>query len=281
MPSPRPSTAERREAARQKAAALRRQQAARERRTRVITFSALGVALVALCAAAVYVLVQAGGSDDAASAGSTAVPLAEVTSAPTVALADGGIPITADGVGGAVDPDLTRVDVYVDFMCPGCAYFEQSSGATFTDLAATGTATVVYHPVAILDRLSQGTAYSTRASSAAALVAEEAPEQFEVFVQTLFANQPDENSTGLTDEEIAGVARLAGVPEASAARIGDGTATDRYGAWVLAATTEVTADAALTNPEQGGFTSPTMALDGVRWAGDWSDPDAVLAAITG
>jgi protein-disulfide isomerase len=271
MPASTSSTArERREQAREQAAALRRAQVAAERRRRVVSISALGLALVALVVVVVVTLSQRtdlGTAED--------VPLAEVTSAPEVALADGGIPVGVAGVGD-LDPDLPRVDVYADYMCPGCASFEQINGETLVALAAEGTATVVYHPVAILDSVSQGSRYSTRAASAVALVAEQAPEHLERLSLALFTAQ---YSTGLTDEEIAGIARDAGVPDEVAVLIAEGTAAERYAQWVTSATRDAVTQPSLTNPERDGFTTPTIALDGVRWGENWSDPAALTAAV--
>jgi protein-disulfide isomerase len=70
----------------------------------------------------------------------------------------------------------------------------------------------VQHPIAILDRLSLGTNYSSRTASAAYSIAEAAPEAFMPFVDALFAAQPEENSEGLTDDEIVQIAQEAGVP---------------------------------------------------------------------
>jgi protein-disulfide isomerase len=64
----------------------------------------------------------------------------------------------------------------------------------------------VVHSVSILDRLSDGSEYSTRAASASAWVADRAPEQFSAFHESLFADQPEENTPGLSDEQIAQVA---------------------------------------------------------------------------
>lgn len=57
------------------------------------------------------------------------------------------------------------VDLYVDPMCPYCKLFEQTSGAALFSDAAERWTTIRVHPVAILNRLSQGTAYSTRAAA--------------------------------------------------------------------------------------------------------------------
>ncbi|HEY0187037.1 MAG TPA: thioredoxin domain-containing protein [Cellulomonas sp.] len=271
------SSTQRREEARERAAAMRKAQVAQERRRRFVTIGALGFALLVLAVAVVWTLLHREAGTDGAATGTA---LADVQTRPSVALADGGLPMSAEGAG-VLDADLPRVDVYSDYMCPGCGTVETQNGALLGELVAEGTATVVYHPIAILDRLSAGTEYSTRSSAAAALVAEQEPSSFEAFHLAMFEAQPAENSTGLTDEEIADIARGVGVPDETADLIADGTATSTYREWVTAATSDVGTDESLTNPSAGGFTTPTIAVDGVRWSGSLSDLSDLAAQLRG
>lgn len=106
------------------------------------------------------------------------------------------------------------VAVYEDFQCPACKAFEQSTGATLTSLVDQGKVRVDYRPIAILDRFSS-TEYSTRALSAAGCVVDQAPNAYTAFHDALFAEQPAENSAGLTDARLAEVATRAGAPAAA------------------------------------------------------------------
>lgn len=103
------------------------------------------------------------------------------------------------------------VDTYVDFMCPYCNQFEQTEGETIQQLVGDGTITLNLHPISILDRASQGTQFSSRAASAMFAVAEADPDNAYAFLQAMYKNQPEESSTGLTDDEIVSIARDAGV----------------------------------------------------------------------
>ncbi|MGO2748248.1 DsbA family protein [Microbacterium sp.] len=118
-----------------------------------------------------------------------------------------------------------EVDTFVDFMCPGCNAFEQQYGTQLQEAAANNDITLNIHPISILDRLSQNTEYSTRAASAAYCVAAEAPDSFLTFFNALFENQPAENSTGLTDEDLTALAEQSGAG-AAAGCIADGTYKD-------------------------------------------------------
>jgi len=275
---PKPSKNERRDAAREQARVLREQQAKRDKRNKIIAISGLGAAVVALVAVVLVIIGQRPDGDDALPDYAD-TPLSEVTDAPTVALETGGIPVGADGVGSAVDESLPRVDVYLDYMCPACGAFEESNGDNLITLASEGTATVVYHPVAILNRFSNGTGYSTRAAAASALVAQDAPDAFPDFNQQMFAGQPEEGTDGLTNAEIADIARDAGVPDDVAEDIADGTAVDTFGQWVTSATNAVTADESLVNEQNGSFGTPTITVDGELWTENWTDPSALLQAV--
>jgi protein-disulfide isomerase len=136
------------------------------------------------------------------------------------------IPGIVVGPGGVADaPGIgapsTRVDLFVDYMCPFCRRFDTGHGAEVQAIADAGTAHVVVHPLAFLDRLSNGTEYSTRAAGAAFAVASRAPGAFGVFHAALFANQPPENSAGLDNAELARLARSVGASDNAVRHLAD------------------------------------------------------------
>ena len=116
----------------------------------------------------------------------------------------------------------TTIDTYVDFMCPICGDFEDAYGEQLQSAAASDDITLNIHPISILDRYSQNTKYSTRAAGAAYCVAENAPDSFLDFFNFMFTNQPQENTAGYTDEELASYAEQVGAG-AAADCIADGT----------------------------------------------------------
>ncbi|MFT4230471.1 MAG: thioredoxin domain-containing protein [Microbacterium sp.] len=103
------------------------------------------------------------------------------------------------------------VETYIDFMCPYCAQFEASEGEGIQQLVSDGEITLAVTPVAILDSASQGTEYSSRAASAMYAVAVADPDNAYAFLEAMYTNQPDEQTTGLTDEQIVQIAEDAGV----------------------------------------------------------------------
>lgn len=156
------------------------------------------------------------------------------------------------------------VDTYVDFMCPICGQFETQYGEELQTAAANNQITLNIHPVSILDRYSQNTKYSTRAASAMYCVAAESPDSVLTFFNSLFTNQPEENSVGLTDDELASYAEQAGATSAASC-IADGT----YKNYVASQTT--------SHDIQG---TPTVEVNGERLdlsAGDISKLEDVLA----
>lgn len=103
------------------------------------------------------------------------------------------------------------VDTYIDFMCPYCGQFEEAEGSQIAGLVDSGAITLNVHPVAILDSRSQGTEFSSRAASAMFAVAAADPDNALAFLSAMFANQPEEGTAGLTDEQIIDIATTAGV----------------------------------------------------------------------
>jgi len=109
-----------------------------------------------------------------------------------------------------------KVALFVDFQCPVCKQFETQYGSTLQALAKEDKITLEYHPIAILDRFSQGTNYSSRAAAAAYSVAQENPDKFLDYLNILFQNQPEENSPGLTDQQLIDYAKQVGAEKAEA-----------------------------------------------------------------
>ncbi|MBD7999383.1 variant leucine-rich repeat-containing protein [Oerskovia gallyi] len=257
-----------------------------QRRARVTLLAVLAGLVLVLLVALVVFLATTGGTPSAAPAapaepGRSASPgtspapddQGSASDAPADATPDHGL------LAGAGDPAApVTIEVYVDYMCPICGQFEEINGPGLTALREGGSARVVVHPVAILDRYSQGSRYSTRAAASAALVADRAPDAFQDFHAGLLAGQPEEGTAGLSDGQIADVARAAGVPEDVVAEIADGSAS-QFASWVAAATGTATGDPALAGPR--GFGTPTIVIDGERWEGDWTDPQALTQAVEG
>jgi protein-disulfide isomerase len=101
-----------------------------------------------------------------------------------------------------------RIDVFIDFLCPYCRQFELSAAEALADFAASGQASIAYHPMNFLDAAST-TNYSTRAAAASGCASDAA--RFAEYAHTLYVHQPPEGGAGLTDTELAGLGSLVGI----------------------------------------------------------------------
>ena len=275
------TSANRREQARAAAAALKEKQARQAARQRATAIAGLLVGLVVV--GVLVAVILANGSTTSAYSGYR----------PATATGHGGIVFDAAGPvtppsdatftagargfagdwpqGAGLDGDPVVVSIYVDMMCPVCARFEAMNAPLLDELRADGTIVVDSHPVAILDRASAGTRYPTRAAAAVWAVADLDPDHYFDFLEALMANQPAEGTTGLTDQQIAGLATQAGV---GATAVQAFTGED-YLAWAAAATD-------VGSQDLSRLTTPTILING-RNLNDlgvsWLQPGALRAAI--
>jgi protein-disulfide isomerase len=154
---------------------------------------------------------------------------------------DGGVPVGTGPV---------TVEVYLDFLCPICKQFDDAARPALDRYVEDGTVTLVYHPISILDRLSS-TKFSTRAASAAGCAADAGA--LDEFVAAMMANQPPENSAGLSDDQIIQIGAGAGL---SGAEFGQCVHDQAYRDWATRST-----DAAFDRGVQG---TPTVFVAGTR-----------------
>src|ERR1700746_3887266 len=131
---------------------------------------------------------------------------------------------TGEGDGIMIGDGPVRVDAFIDFLCPYCRQFELSSEQALAGLVSGGLASIAYHPMSFLDQAST-TNYSTRAAAASGCAADQG--RFLDFAHALFVHQPPEGGPGLSDEELAGLGKTAGLDPASfAACLSDGPYLD-------------------------------------------------------
>jgi protein-disulfide isomerase len=118
---------------------------------------------------------------------------------------------TPEGDAVVIGDGPVRVDAFIDFLCPYCRRFELSSGPALARLVAGQRARVAYHPMNFLDEAST-TNYSTRAAAASGCAADR--DVFPGYAHALFVHQPPEGGPGLSDAELAGIGREAGLAAA-------------------------------------------------------------------
>ncbi len=232
----------------QAAAALRKQREAEARRKRIVFGVAIGAAVLLIGGLLGFGIWMNREVDYEVNE-----PAAATTDTHAVQIGDGPV----------------QIDLYIDYMCPACKQFEETYAADLQRWVDEGTVTVNYHPIAILDRLSQGTRYSTRAGAAAVCAADTGQQEYLDYTLALYAAQPAENTRGLDDDELVRIGtEEVGLDEKWAACVEDET----YRGWLDEGT------AAATN-EQGVTGTPTAIVDG-RLVDSATFAESVEAAIT-
>ncbi|HJT94480.1 MAG TPA: thioredoxin domain-containing protein, partial [Mycobacterium sp.] len=118
-----------------------------------------------------------------------------------------------------------RIEIFTEPQCSHCADLQADFGDQLAYYIGVGALKVTYRPVTFLDEETGG--HSARVSNAMFLAAEGADGQkatgteFQRFVAELWASQ-DPGGPGPSDDEMADMAKQAGMPETVAAKIADG-----------------------------------------------------------
>ena len=267
---------ERRAAAREKAKALRELHKKKDRRSRLVLQGGLILVSLAIVATVTLVIINsirppASGPLNMASDGMLIGANFEVERTPSLEAGEEPIASTPDP-----ESEALEIQIWVDYHCPVCAIFEETNNKQIETLVEQGAATLEIHPVAILDRASLGSRYSSRSMNAAGCVANYSPDDLLAFNTALFANQPEEQTAGLDDEQLIGIAEEAGVGQL--ARVGDCIEEDRFESWTAAVTERAVNNPDLLN-EQGQFGTPAVLVNGVRYTGAPNDATAFAQFI--
>ena len=162
-----------------------------------------------------------------------------------------------------------EIRVYVDYLSTGSRDFQLANMKQLSEWVDDDAATLSYYPVAMLTAKSNGTKYSLRAAGAAACVAQHAPDYFFAFNDALLRQQPEVDSDGYSDSELAAMAIATGLdgPKVVRACIEE----QSYASWAKTATDRAlqelpgTDGAALTG-------TPMVLVNGTQYVGKLDDP---------
>jgi protein-disulfide isomerase len=100
----------------------------------------------------------------------------------------------ADGYGIVLNPEKSpTIDIYLDYQCVACKYFEIINGGYLNEVIAQKKAKVVFHPMTFIGP------ESVLAANAAACAADE--NEFVDMNLALFQNQADQSNTGKWSKE--------------------------------------------------------------------------------
>ncbi|MBY6061688.1 thioredoxin domain-containing protein [Microbacterium esteraromaticum] len=223
-----PTTRNSRDAVRNKAQQVRAQQSRARLMRRIIIGAVAIVAVGSIGTAVAYTVgssiskpelspsgMDADGvtvSDVTLAAGSGATPTPE----PTASEAGTTTTPTPEPTETATGP--TEIHVYVDYLSAAASEFERANARQLATWIEQGAVTVTYHPVAMLTASSNGTKYSLRAASAAACVATYSQDQFYDYNHELLTDQPEIDTDGRTDVQLADLAVAVGVQNAKQVR---------------------------------------------------------------
>jgi protein-disulfide isomerase len=135
--------------------------------------------------------------------------------------------LSEDGFGivAGFDNALVRIEIFTEPQCSHCADLQADFGDQIAYYIGVGALKVTYRPLTFLDEESGG--HSARVSNALFLAAEGSEGQkatgteFQRFVEELWANQ-DPGGPGPSDDEMADMAKQAGMPENVASEVADG-----------------------------------------------------------
>lgn len=261
---------QRREFAREKARQLREDQKKKDFRNRIVLQGSLILVVIAIGVAIFLVITSTvkpieTGPRNMQSDGITIGQ--DLEAVRTRALPSNAEPVPS--VSHAPSADI-NIRVYVDYMCPLCGAFEAANGELIKQIVSDGSASIEIHPVAILDRFSKGSKYSSRAANAAACVANFSPDNFFAFNTLLFENQPEENTPGLNDDALIEFAKESGVVS-TYTKISECIEKQQFTSWVLASTDRFStneipnvATQPTTEPSKHG--TPTIYVNGQHYA---------------
>ncbi len=162
-----------------------------------------------------------------------------------------------------------EIRVYVDYLSPAAREWQIANMKQLSSWVGQGAVTLSYHPVSMLTAKSNGTKYSLRAASAAACVATYSPDTFFAYNNELLAKQPEVDSDGFTDTELATLAIASGVEDPKQVR----TCIEEqaFSTWVKSATERAIAGV----PDADGVAltgTPMVLVNGQQYVGSLSDP---------
>ncbi|MCL3778123.1 MULTISPECIES: thioredoxin domain-containing protein [unclassified Actinomyces] len=248
----RTTKAQRREAARAKARAMREEQERKDRRARLTRRALIGAAVVGVAGVGGTMYVQSRNRPQL-SGGTIASKKASTAGVPGPVLSD-----ASWTYGGSLEPGSTAsgatiVEIFFDYSCHFCAYFENLHHDEIKSLVESGDVTVVLRPSKLLK-----SGWTDMAMNAMGLVLDEQPEAsfaFHAALMTLFARIYDAQDTSMmTVANIVTAAGEAGVSADVSARIDAAIKENRYAAW--------TALGDQTLKEYGVNATPTVLVAG-------------------
>lgn len=190
----------------------------------------------------------------------------------TKAIAAGAEPVASTP---STEAGVVSIVMYTDYQCPICQQFETANGDQLETWVKAGVATLEIHPIAILDGQSLGARYSSRSTNAAACVANFEPDKFWAVNRAFYAQQPGEQTAGLTNAQITSLVADAG---AKTSEVADCIANETFKTWVADATERSREPVPNSDLQEIGGT-PTVLVNGQQYTGAVTDAAAFTAFV--
>lgn len=197
-------------------------------------------------------------------------------------------PVTSDPLQAGTAPQPNQIDrenrndilVYVDYRCPHCLAFEQENSKLLESMISQGKTTVEFVPLSFMDRISEGSYYSSRAVGAVACFADLQPEATWAAHSTLL--RPDVQPGAGTGLDNAALMRAldAGVGAISE-QVADCISTERFVPFAQGLNEWVFQNAVPNTVAQNVRVegTPLIVVNGVVYPGDPSDPAEFKAFV--
>ena len=231
---PRPSKAQRREAARLKAKELREAEARRARRNTIARRSFIGGAGVAAAGGLGYLgylAVNRNKKEFPAAGKGLATKKADQSGVPKQVLADASWTYGEGNKLDTIAASAPVLDIYFDYSCSHCAQFEGTHTQEINQLLSDKKITLALHPCKLLDQ-----EWTSVVMNAMGVVLDEAPAQslsfhgaaFEIFSQFI----QTKNQSNMSVEGLVAAAKKVGVPAEVSAKFKAAIDSDKYKKWV-------------------------------------------------
>lgn len=244
---------------RAQAAAILAEKTKQDKRRKIATWSTVGVVIVAIITAVIFVVT------------STAQSKLAVSETSPNALSSNGVILTSktDVVKGTgynlesgkgiesdtllKDSKVPHIELYIDYDCPHCKEFEDTNAKFIDSLLEEKKATVEYKPIVVI-----GSNLSISGGNAAACVAEYAPNRFNEANTALFAQHGQQNVS------VSRTIKALGIEGETGKQVNDCVSSKVFSKWLEKATGQ-----ALERKDDKGQQmvsgTPTVIIDGVKY----------------
>lgn len=257
---------------RTKSSVLLEQRKKEDKRRTVALWSAISVGIIIVLGLFAFIIIngsqKAEASPDSPAALSTNGVI--MTSKTEVAKGTGynlesGKPVESETL--MKDSAVPNIEIFLDYDCPHCKEFEDSSASFLDSLLEEGQATVEYKPIVVI-----GSNLSISGGNAAACVAEYAPERFNDAHHALFSK------TGEQSVSVTKTIKELKIEGETGKQVEDCVSMKHFSKWLTKAS-----EHALTLKDEKGEQlvtgTPTILVDGVKYPFNPSEFKGFMSSV--